>query len=78
VRDAQLLACRGIDVLLHVAIRIDDDGFAGLLTTDHVAGLGETAIEKTLEEHWLPSVRIPDVSREAAGFEANHAALAPS
>ena len=51
VGDAQFLGLGGIDVLLHVAIRIDDDGFAGSAAGDQVAVLSDERFEESLDDH---------------------------
>src|SRR5690606_11503605 len=51
VRYAQPFLLRGVDVLLHVAIRVHDDGLSRRLTADYVAGLGEAAVVESLKEH---------------------------
>ena len=40
-----------VDVVLHVAVGIDDDGFAGGGAADQIAVLGEQRFEESLDDH---------------------------
>ena len=51
VRHPRVLSARRVDVLIDVAIRIDDDRFTGDAATDQIAGLGEFRLEEPLDEH---------------------------
>src|SRR4051812_18020376 len=55
-RDAHVFALRGIEISVHVAVRIHHDRHAGFLAADQIAGLREPIIVKTLQKHageWL-------------------------
>ena len=49
--DAHLVVCGDLQVGIHIALRVDDDGFARLLAADEVAGLGQRFIINMLEKH---------------------------
>ncbi len=57
LRNAQALLFRGGDVLLDVAIGVDDERLPGALAPDQIAGLRERGLIKALYEHddpfWL-------------------------
>ena len=50
--DQQVRRLRRLDVLPHIAIRIDDDGFTGGGAADQVAVLGDEGFEETLDNHF--------------------------
>src|SRR6185369_488363 len=49
--DADAFIGGGTDVLVYVAIGVDDDGVTGGLAGDEVARLGELGIIEALQEH---------------------------
>ena len=51
VRDAQAFLTSDIDIGVDVALRIDDQAFAGLLAADHVGCVGEARFVDLLEKH---------------------------
>ena len=51
VRDAQPFGARHVEIRSGIAKRIDHDGFAGRLASDHVARLRERRIIQFTEEH---------------------------
>ena len=66
VRDAEALFARGSDVLLDVALRIDDDGLLRRFVADQVRRVGQ-AIEVELAEDHRKGESIPDGRLEAGG-----------
>src|SRR4029079_18280086 len=62
VRDAQVFVFGGAEVLVDVAIGIDDDGLAGGLTAEKEAGLGELGVVEAREEHSLGRMNTQNVS----------------
>ena len=51
VRDPHLFASGRVDVLRDVAVGVDNDRLAGRFAADQVAGLCQSVVVKTLEEH---------------------------
>ena len=51
VRDAQAVLAREREVLLDVALRIDDGGHAGVLVADEIRRVRETVQIELLEDH---------------------------
>ena len=51
VRDPQLRRRGGIDVLLHVAIRIDDDRLAGGRAANQVTVLRDQRLKEPFDDH---------------------------
>ena len=52
MRDSDTLVARRLDVLIGVAVGIDDDGLAGDGAADQVAGLSQFGLEEAFHEHW--------------------------
>ena len=51
VADRQALRLSIGDVVVHVALRVDDDGGLRVVVTDEVGGVGETAEVVLLQQH---------------------------
>ena len=51
VRDADAFGLRGLQILIGVAVRIDDDALAGGRAANHVARLRELRLEEPLDKH---------------------------
>ena len=52
----RLRRVRRVDVLLHVAIGIDDDGLAGGGAADQVTVLSDERLEEPLDDHVIDSI----------------------
>src|SRR6188508_1577261 len=51
VRDADAFGLRGFQILVGIAVRVDDDALAGGRTPNHVARLRQLRLEEPLDEH---------------------------
>src|SRR5688500_15383024 len=78
VLDRQPMLRRKREVLVRVALRVDDDGGARRLVADHVGGVRETAQVELLEDHDGPPPQPPSAPVNWAAARSSNTGAAHS